>query len=158
MNPTSKYSDHSAPALVNDWLCEQADQLEKLIAPFRATRGRGHQALLLLLNDPQTAPALFEQIGTLSNFLTQLHPLYLDYCAAAERQQQEYEAASPAKQLQLQEQYDPQATTPLLDAVRLLSNEANADLSAILGAIIRWAPESFEFEQHAKFDPIQSAA
>lgn len=138
------------------WLQKRADELDELVTPFRATRRQGHRPLLLLLNDPETAPALFEQLGTLSNFLARFHPLHLDCRDAAERKKQEYEAASPAEQAKLREQYDPQQTALLLDAVRLLSNEANADVSAILGAILHWVPECFDFEEHAKFDPIQS--
>ena len=141
MNPTNNLSEpHEAPDIVlNDWLQAQADELESLVAPFRASRSRGHESLLCLLEDPQTRADVVGQIACLSSFLNQLHPLYLESHAIAERWRQQYESAPAAEQPALQLLHDPRRAARLLDALQLLNNEVVADLLLFR----KWAPESF---------------
>lgn len=125
--------------ILNDWLRERADDLEALVASFRPTRCRGHHTLRLLLDDPETRPAVVGQIKELSEFLNWLHPRYLDCHATAERWRQQYYAASPAQRPALQAIHDPEDAARLLDALQLLNNEVVADLKLFQ----KWAPEAF---------------
>lgn len=140
MHPFGSYSSPDSPdVILNDLLRECADALDALIAPFRATRSRGHEALLSSLDDPETMPDVVGQIAGLSTFLTLLHPLYLDCHATAERWRQQYECASPAEQPALLAIHNPRTAARLLDALQLLNNEVNSDLLLFK----RWAPDAF---------------
>ena len=140
MHPNNQTNLTDTPDIIlNDWLRDRADELETLVAPFRATRCRGHHPLRLLLDDPETRPAVAEQIMQLSQLLNWLHPLYLDCHATAERWRQQYYAASPAQRPALQAIHDPEDAARLLDALQLLNNEVVADLLLFK----RWVPEAF---------------
>lgn len=140
MHPNNQTNLTDTPDIIlNDWLQNRADELETLVAPFRATRCRGHHPLRLLLDDPETRPAVAEQIRQLSQFLNWLHPLYVDCHATAERWSQQYCAASPEQRPALLAIHDPGVAARLLDALQLLNNEVVADLLLFK----KWVPESF---------------
>ncbi len=140
MNPFGSYSSPDSPDVdLNDLLRECADALDALLVPFRATRSRGHEALLSLLEDPETSPEVGGRIAGLSAFLTLLHPLYLDCHATAERWRHQYESASPADQPALLAIHNPRTAARLLDALQLLNNEINSDLLLFK----KWMPDAF---------------
>ena len=114
--------------ILNEWLRERANELESLVAPFRATRCQGHHPLLLLLDDPETRPAVVSQIKQLSDYLNWLHPLYVDCHSTAKTWAEQYSTASPDQQPALRAIHDPGIAARLLDGLQLLNNEVVSDL------------------------------
>jgi hypothetical protein len=109
-------------------ICQAAEELDRLLIPFRRTRPKGHDALRELFVDADACPTLLAQVEALRACHTRLYSYH-----AQQRQvdtwRQEWDHATIERQQAISRVHKAQGINAYVKGLAMLLEEARLDLS-----------------------------
>lgn len=122
-------------------ICHAAEELDTLLAPFRHTRRKGHEALRALFADADAGPTLLAQVEVLRECHTRLFSYHAQQQRQVETWRQEWDHATAARQQAITRVHKAQGINSYVKGLALLLEEARLDL-VYLALLVPAAPST----------------
>jgi hypothetical protein len=110
-------------------ICQAAEELNKLLVPFRTTRLKGHDALRPLFADADTGPTLVAQVNALRDCHVRLHSYHAQQQRQVTTWRQEWDCATAERQQAISRVHKAPAINAYVKGLSMLLEEARLDLS-----------------------------